>query len=890
MAADAEFYQIGAEEALRNLQSTKQGLSARDVSSRLEKFGPNKIAKEKKVHPIVIFISQFKSFLLGLLIFATIISFVLGFVLDAIVILSIVILNAVLGFVQEFRAERAAEALQKLAVLKATVRRDGHTKVISAEELVPGDVILLQTGDKVPADCRLLEISNLKVDESLLTGESVPVEKLVDRIGNSVPLAERKNCVFANTIMAYGKCTAVVFSTGARTEVGKIATLIQEAKPKPTPLQQKLSQLALYLGIGVVGIAAAIFGIGIVQGQDIFDLLLTSISLAVAAVPEGLPAVITITLALGMSRMAKANSIVRQLPAVETLGSCSYICTDKTGTLTKNEMTVKEIYVDDSLVNVSGEGYVPEGDFLLEGKKISATKVKELDLLLRTGALCNDAILEKEEAWSIVGDPTEGALMVLAAKAGLHKDDLLKLHPEIAELSFDAVRKRMSTINRVDNGYYVFTKGAADLLLDKCSSILKNGRVSKLSTADKNRILKQNESMASKALRVLGLAYKPMKTLPKKLSPEAIEEDMIFIGLVGMLDPPRPEAADAVRLAHSAGIRVSLVTGDHLATGLAIGKAVGLADENSRYLEGSQLDEMSDEQLAALADTIAIYARVSPEHKVRIVHALQSKKYIVAMTGDGVNDAPALKSADIGVAMGLKGTDVAKEASAMVLEDDNFATIVSAIKEGRVIYDNVKKFLRFLLSSNVGEVLTIFAASLIGLPLPLIAVQLLWMNLLTDGMPAVALSVDPADPDVMSRKPRSKEEPPIDRSMVSTIILVSVLMAVGTLLIFNYLLELGTSLVLAQSAAFTSLVLFQMFNVYSSRSQSASIFSLKGNKWLHLAVLSSILLQLAVLYIPQMQPLFGTSGLDLMTWGIIIAAASSVVIGAELKKLVFKTV
>jgi Ca2+-transporting ATPase len=889
MAADTEYYQITAEEALRKLVVSKRGLPESDARNRLDKFGLNKIAKKKKVSAAVIFFSQFKSVLLGLLIFATVISAALGFLLDAAVIVSIVVLNAVLGFVQEYKASKAAEALEKLAVLKATVVRDGKARVISAEELVPGDIVLLNAGDKVPADCRLLELANLKVDESLLTGESVPVEKFLDAIKKSAPLAERKNCVFANTIVTYGKCTAVVFSTGASTEVGKIASLIQEVKQKETPLQKKLSQLALYIGIAVAVIAALVFGVGLLQGQKVFELLLTSISLAVAAVPEGLPAIITITLALGMSRMAKAKAIVRQLPAVETLGNCSFICTDKTGTLTKNEMTVKEIFADDTVVEVTGEGYEPEGNFLLEGKRIDAKKVRELELMLRIGALCNNAVLEKyDSGWEIVGDPTEGALIVLAAKAGLQKDELLKMHPQVAELSFDASRKRMSTIHKFGGEHFVFTKGAADMLLDRCSKVLEKGKVRKLTDKQKANILKQNGAMASKALRVLGLAYKPLKEFPKKSHPDIIEKDLIFVGLVGMMDPPREETIGSIKQARAAGIKVSMVTGDHLSTGLAIAKFVGLATAESKVMEGSQLESLSDKELEAVADTIAVYARVSPEHKVRIVQALQSRGYIVAMTGDGINDAPALRFADIGIAMGLKGTDVAKEASAMVLEDDNFATIVSAVKEGRIIYDNIKKFLRFLLSSNVGEVLTIFAASLLGLPLPLIAVQLLWMNLLTDGMPAVALSVDPADPDVMSRLPRKKDEPPIDKRMISTVVLVSVLMALGTLWIFNYLLERNASLEFAQSAAFTSLVLFQMFNVYSSRSQSVSAFRLGTNKWLHIAVLSSLLLQFAVLYVPQLQPLFGTEALDSRTLLMILGVASTGLLAVEVKKMIRK--
>jgi Ca2+-transporting ATPase len=875
------------EEVLSQLNTSRRtGLTSHEAQKRLRKYGQNKLEKKKELSPLIIFARQFKSFLIAILIVAAVISAFIQYFIDTAVILSIVILNAVLGFVQEYRAEKALAALEKLVALEARVIRGEHEIKIPATELVPGDIIVLEQGYKVPADARLIEAINLKVNEASLTGESLPVAKHTDLVKENAVVAERKNCIFSSTIITNGRALAVVTSTGMSTEVGKIAELIKEAEERATPLQRKLVGVARTLGIAIILICTIIFGFGVFRGLPAFDMFLTAISLAVAAVPEGLPAVITITLAIGLERMAKYKAIIRKLPAVETLGSCSIICTDKTGTLTKNEITVRQLYTNEQLIDVSGEGYSPRGEFASRGRKITAKKDMHISLLLKIGALCNGASLYEENGqWNITGDPTEAALVVAAAKAGLMKDELKEKYAEISEFSFDAVRKRMSTVHKHEEGIFAFVKGAPDMLLERCSHIFAQGKVRSFTAEDKKKILQANEQMAGKALRVLAMAYKKIPKL-EKFAVEDVESDLIFVGLAGMIDPPRPEVKEALAECKSAGIKVCVVTGDHKLTAAAIAQELGLMEPDSRIIDGEELEHMSDEELEEIADKVAIYARVSPEHKVRIVDALQSKGYIVAMTGDGVNDAPALKDADIGIAMGIMGTDVAKEASDMILQDDNFSTIVSAIKQGRGIYDNIKKFLRFLLTSNVGEVAAIFAASLIGLPLPLIAVQILWMNLLTDGLPAIALAVDPIESDIMKRQPRDTKEAAIDKNMISTIILVSIIMSAGTLLIFNFELQKGAELPVARAMAFSTLVIFQMFNVFNSRSQTKSIFKdLLTNKWLIGAVASSILLQVAVVNIPFFNSLFGTASLSAVQWLQIVAVSASVLVIVEIKKL-----
>ena len=876
MATDRDWYQMSASEVISVLNSSRRtGLNDKEVAERQKKYGPNIIARKKKINPLLIFINQFKSFLIALLLVAATISIIIGHYIDAVVIITIVIMNAIIGFSQEYRAERAVEALKALAAPKARVIRNGKEIKIAASELVPGDIIIVEQGDKVPADARLIEAVNLKVDEAALTGESVSVTKDIAIIRKRALVAERKNMIFMNTIVTNGRAIAIVTDTGLNTEVGRIARLIEEAEIKETPLQKKLANVARILGIATIVICAIIFTTGILRGLELFDMFLTSISLAVAAVPEGLPAIITITLAIGLERMAKRKAIIRRLPAVETLGSCNIICTDKTGTLTKNEMTVRKLYVNGKIIDVTGEGYIPKGYFHVQGKKVDPLKDKHMHLLLHIGALCNGANLYEEDGrWKITGDPTEAALIVLAAKAGLLKETMLKHYPHISELSFDAKRKRMSTIHKHENEILAFVKGAPDIMLTRCTHILKDGQVRRLTSAEKRKILSVAEQMADQALRVLGMAYKKVPTTLKKYTIENIENELIFVGLTGMIDPPRPEARAALKRCKQAGIKVSIVTGDHKKTAAAIARELGLVDSNAKIINGEELDQMSDQELEKIADKIAVYARVSPEHKMRIVRALQKKGYVTAMTGDGVNDAPALKQADIGVAMGLAGTDVAKEAADMVLEDDNFATIVSAVQEGRGVFDNIKKSIAFLLSGNIAEIMIIFVAVLAGLPLPLLAVQILWINLVTDGLPALALSADPISEYVMRRKPRPLKES-VFHGLRAYLVEYPIILFIGALALFWWFLS-SHNIAYAQTAVFTSVVIFEMFQAFSCHSLDAPIIKARPfvNKWLLTSALIAITLQIAIVNIPFLQEIFHTTSLNLKDWLIIFAFSS----------------
>jgi len=854
MATERPYYQMSPEEVLSSLHSSRRtGLHDKEVTERRSKYGRNVIARKKKINPITIFLNQFKSFLIALLIVAAAISAAIGHYVDSTIIFIIVIMNAVIGFTQEFRAEKAVEALEKLAAPKARVIRNGKEIKIPAADLVPGDIIILEQGDKVPADARLLEAINLKLDESALTGESVPVSKDIILIRKKVVVSERKNIIFMNTVVTNGRATAIIIGTGMNTEVGKIAKLIEEAEIKQTPLQKKLAGVARTLGIATIVITA----------------------ITVAAVPEGLPAIVTITLALGLERMAKKQAIIRRLPAVETLGSCNIICTDKTGTLTKNEMTVRKLYANGHIIEVTGEGYAPKGTFQIKGKTFDPLKDKHSHMLLHIGALCNGANLYEEKGkWKITGDPTEAALIVLAAKTGLTREILLKKHPNISELSFDSKRKRMSTIHKHEKETIAFVKGAPDILIEYCSHILKDGVVRKLTSADKKEILKADEDMAKDALRILAMAYKKVPEGTRKFTVENIENNLIFVGLTGMIDPPRAEAKDAIKKAEKAGIKVSMVTGDHKTTAEAIAHELGLMTKESRIIEGAELSKMSDSELEKIVDKVSVYARVTPEHKIRIVNALQKKKYIVAMTGDGVNDAPALKQADIGVAMGIAGTDVAKEASDMILEDDNFDTIVDAIQEGRGVFENIKKSIAFLLSGNIAEIMIIFAAVLAGLPLPLLAVQILWINLVTDGLPALALSADPISPYVMEQKPRDRKES-VFHGLRAYLVEYPIILFLGAMMLFWWFLG-NQDIAYAQTAVFTSVVVFEMFQAFSCHSLREPIIKVKPivGKWLLIAAAIAIVLQIALVHVPLLQGIFHTTALSLKHWLMIFAFSS----------------
>ncbi|MBI2076609.1 MAG: calcium-transporting P-type ATPase, PMR1-type [Candidatus Aenigmarchaeota archaeon] len=870
-----EPYQLEAKDVFKLLGSSGKGLEDKEVAARIEKYGYNELAEAEKTPQLVLFLDQFKSVLIAVLLAATITSAVLGEVLDAIVIFSIVIMNAFLGFFQERKAERALEALKRISAPQATVIRNGKQKIVASREIVPGDMILLKVGDKVPADARIIEEMNLKCDESVLTGESEPVKKSANRIKREAPVAERTSIVFSGTSVVYGHCAAISTATAMNTEFGRIARLLQVSEEQ-SPLQQKMEVLGKQIGIMVLIISAIVFMAGMALGGNILQMFLTSVALAVAAIPEGLPAVVTITLAIGLQRMAKRNAIIRKLPAVETLGSTSIICSDKTGTLTANEMTVRKIFVSQKVIDVTGEGYSTDGKFLISGQETNA----DAGMLLKTGLYCNDAELE-----SRIGDPTELALLVSAQKAGF-EDERVK-NKRVDEIPFESERKMMSVAYAIGNKRTAFTKGAVEAVLEKCSHIWRNGKIKRLTAGEKEFILEANHKFASSALRVLAFAFKELEAKEK-----LTEKNLVFAGLQAMIDPPRSEAKDAIAKCKQAGISVVMITGDHKDTAVAIAKELELIDGEERALTGEELDKLDEKAFLAVVEDVSVYARVSPEHKVRITGALKEKGHIVAMTGDGVNDAPALKKADIGIAMGITGTDVSKEASDMVLTDDNFSSIVSAVEEGRGVYDNIKKFVYYLLSANIGEVLIIFVAILIGLfsgsaVLPLVPVQLLWINLLTDGLPALALGVEPKEPDIMKRRPRNPGEKVLNRHSAKFVLLVGILFSAATLLLFY--MELPSGVQHARTIAFTTIVVTELFIALSMRSSQPLLkIGLFSNKKLLLAIASSFVLQLAVIYVPVFDAVFETTEPTLDDWLPIFAVSLAILFILEIRKYVLK--
>jgi len=895
------------DETMKQLNTESTGLSQEEAQKRLQQYGTNELQKEKGTSAIKLFIEQFEDLLIVILLIATGLSIYLGEITDAIVIIAIVLACAILGFVEEFRSEKALEALKKMTAPTAMALRDGKEVKVQTSELVPGDIVLLYTGDKIPADSRLLESFNLKVDEASLTGESSPVTKDVTPLPEETPINDRRDIVFTGTVVVYGRGKAVVTSTGMTTEFGKIAKMVQVTEEEETPLEKRMASVGKLIGILSIAVCLVVAFIGIIEGRNILDMILWGISLAVAAVPEALPAVVTGALALGMYRMAKVNTIVRRLPAVETLGCTSVICSDKTGTMTKGEMTVQRIYVNDQAIKVSGVGYEPEGDFLLEDKKVEPTD-ENLRTLLKIAVLCNDSKLEKEtetERWKIKGDPTEGALVVTAAKAGLWKEELEQEAPRIGEIPFSSERKRMTTVHLVSGQKKVaFMKGAPEIVLDKCTKVYADSKVRKMTAEDKTEILQVTEAMAMQALRNLGFAF---RELPESVTTfdDKIEKDMTFVGVMGMIDPPREEVKDAIYLCKKAGIRVVMVTGDHRLTAVAVAEELNLLSENElegKVLTGEEMDKISDDQLGEMVENVVIYARVSPEHKMRIVKAWKSKQQVVAMTGDGVNDAPALKMADIGVSMGITGTEVTKEASDMVLTDDNFASIVKAVKEGREIYGNIKKYLTYLLRCNVMEILVMFIA-MIGVPylagtheveagsvVALTAIQLLWVNLTTDGLPAIALGVDPGDPDLMERKPRDPNESVWTTDVKLYLILTPILMT--ALLLYGYFMYqpwLGPAQLLeARTQLLTAMILMELANAISARSLKYPVFKVGifKNKFLWYAVLSSFGLQLLVLYTPGLQSLFGVHSPELIDWAYAILFTAITFCSLEIGKYI----
>ena len=880
------YYNLSISDTIKSIDTSQTGLTEEEARQRLEKYGVNELKQRDKISPFQILIRQFISTIVFILLAALVISLLIGEKLDAIVISTIVVLNGVFGFVQEFKAEKAIEALRKLTALKAKVIREGKETEIDSRELVPGDIILLETGSKVPADARLIDIAAFQVDEASLTGESVPSNKITGPLDNDILVNDQENMVFMGTIVTKGHAKAVVTGTGMNTEIGKIADMVQEAEEKLSPLQVKLKKFGKWLGFVTIGICVVVFGVGILREYlttDLFEtsfaveMFLASVALAVAAIPEGLPAIVTISLAFGVRRMAGRNALIRKLPAVETLGCTNIICSDKTGTLTKNEMTIKEILFNNTLIEVTGDGYTPEGKFVREGNE--EVDISSLELLFRSSTLCNDSRLNHNERWEIFGDPTEGALLVSAGKAGFKKSEMENRFPRIDEIPFDSERKCMTTIHRVNEENIAYIKGAPDVILNNCKYISINGQVKDITGENKKKILDVNQEMANKALRVLGFAC---KSLTEKYTPEPeeVETDLTFIGLQAMIDPPREEVRESITRCRSAGISTVVITGDHKLTAIAITKELGMFKEGDKALSGEELDKLSDDKLDEIVENIVICARVSPEHKVRILNALKKRGHIVAMTGDGVNDAPALKNSDIGVAMGITGTDVAKEASDMVLTDDNFASIVNAVEEGRGIYNTIKQFVQYTLSSNLGEILVVFLAILIGWPLPLIAIQILWVNLLTDGLPGLALGLDPFSKDIMNKPPRNRDENIISRDVINNILIVGSVMGTGTLLMFY---GYGIESVKAKSIAFTTLVMFQLFNVLTYRAKNFKI-DFKTSKYLTGSVVISILMQFAVLYTP-LNVAFKTVPLGLVDLIKIFLVSGSLYLILESRKM-----
>jgi len=896
LKTNSNCYNLETPEALAALNSSPNGLSQAEATERLAQYGPNELVKKEKISPWVIFLEQFKSVLIIILLIAVVLSAILGEVTDAILIGVIVLFACGLGFVQEYRAERAMEALKKMAAPTASVLRDGEETEITASKLVPGDIIILRTGDRIPADSRLIEAVNLRTEEAPLTGESVPVEKTDQAISGEVSVGDRKNMVFTGTAAVYGRGTAVVATTGMSTEFGKIASMLQEVKTERTPLQINLDRLGKYIGIGALILCFVLAGLGVTKGHEILEMFIWGVALAVAAVPEALPAVVVISLALGVRRMVKRNALMRRLPAVETLGSTTFICSDKTGTLTQDQMTIRRIFVSGKPLDVTGVGYEPKGEFYLDNAVVAPGQNTDLETLLRVSSLCNDTSLTSVDGvWDIKGDPTEGALVVAAAKAGLWQKELNSQFPRIGEIPFSSETKRMTTMHNTPEGKVAYSKGAPEVILDSCRYVLTNGKERELTEKDKEVALSTAQTMAGDALRVLGMAY---KKLPENTAINAdIERDMIFAGLAGMIDPPREEVKGAVKLCDQAGIKSVMITGDHKLTAVAIAKELGILKEGGTALTGAELDDMSDKEFEALVEKVEVYARVSPAHKLRVVEALAKKGHVVAMTGDGVNDAPALKKADIGVAMGITGTDVTKEAAAMILTDDNFASIVSAVEEGRGIFGNIKKYLMYLLSSNIGEILlmagAILLGPLIGLPygaIPLIAVQILFVNLVTDGLPAIALSVDPADQDIMMQKPRPRGEGIFTKPVLVLMVVGGVWSMIVNMWIFKWALDTGKGMIEAQCLCFLTLIIIQFFKAYNFRSDRKSIFQIGmfNNKWLNLSVLSQIVLLVIIIEIPFFHELFNTYSLSALEWLISIVAAGSVFPVLEIVKAIIR--
>ncbi len=945
------WHTLSSQDVLQHLGVAENGLTTGEAQKRLEQYGLNQLTEAPRPGFLAMLWDQLKDFVVMLLIIASVISVLLGETIDAAVIMSIVVLNAVLGIVQERRAEEALAALKKLAAPEAHILRDGQRVTVPSRELVPGDVVYLEAGNFIPADVRLLEAVNLRVEEASLTGESLPVQKNATmQLDPGAPLGDRKNTAFMGTTVAYGRGRGVVTSTGMKTQLGLIATMLQTVETEETPLQRRLDELGKTLSIAALILVAVVFVVALINqtaigelftaplayvseyAKEITEVFIIAVSLAIAAVPEGLPAVVTISLALGMQEMIKRHALIRKLSSVETLGSATVICSDKTGTLTQNEMTVTRLWADGQFIGVTGTGYGTKGEFQTNGKTADLKKFPAILTTLWLGVLNNDAeINDQGETIRVVGDPTEAALIVAAEKAGALHENLDEAYPRENEVPFDSERKRMITIHSVSapkpddpspfhnethkDWRVIAVKGAPDVVLKLCQHYqTMDDKSAPMDEAARKRILDANDAMTRDALRVLGVAYRVVPKIEGEISAEKLEQELVFVGLMGMIDPAREEVKTALAVAKHAGIRTVMITGDYPNTARAIAEAIGLLRPGKKVMTGAELDAISDAQLTAVIEDTDVFARVSPEHKMRIVDALQANDEVVAMTGDGVNDAPAIKRADIGVAMGITGTDVAKETADMVLTDDNYASIVSAVEQGRIIYGNIRKFVFFLLSSNVAEIMIIFLATLAGLPAPLTAIQLLWLNLITDGAPALALAMEKGDPDIMERRPRPKNEPIINASM-RTGIIVQTFAQTGAVLTafvlgllwelehigigipadmnwFSFLLSFDwktidlDALHTAETMAFITLSLCELFRAYTVRSERASLFQIGvfSNKWMQYAVGLSITLLLLVCVVPFLQNIFNTHWMTAREWSVVLGVAIIPAIAEEITK------
>ena len=908
-----KWHSFDIKEIFEKLDTSSRGLTEEQAKKRLLKYGPNQIEEEEPISKLKILLEQIKNPIIYIILITALVTFIFQKYTDTLVIGVVILFNTTIGFVQEYKAESSLKALKLMVSPECDVIRDCPQEGmcvemrIKAREVVPGDILLLEGGDKVPADARIIEAINLEIDESMLTGESISVRKVSRTYDEGALVADRKNMAYAGTVVTYGRAKAVIVETGMNTEIGKIAELIKSTEKEKTPLQLKLVTLVKFLGFLALFSSLLTFLIGFFQGIALYEIFFFAVASAISAIPEGLPVVMTITLSIGVNKMARRKAIIRKLSAVDTLGAATIICTDKTGTLTTNQMTARKIFVDNQIIEVTGVGFNLEGKFILNDKEIEEDIIKSLDLLLHNAALCNNArlrshVLENDERrWEIYGDPTEGALLVLAAKKQIHREELEENYTRIDEIPFSSKSKYMITFHKnLSNKINVYLKGAPEVVLELCSSITANDQIKELTPKEEEHINEVNLKMAENGLRNLAFASQIIEEDQIEYFKNAIEKGekkLMFLGLVGMIDPPRPEVPMAIDMCKQAGIKVIMATGDHKVTAEVIGREIGLYQEGFYILTGKDLEEMSDKELDEKIENISIFARVSPVDKYKIVSSLKRKNHIVCMTGDGVNDAPALKMADVGIAMGISGTEVAKEASEMVLTDDNFSSIVSAVEEGRVIFQNIRKVVKYLVCTNIGEDATIMIALLL---LPLLfgelfliftPIQILWVNLVTDGILDVTLAMEGKESDIMAQPPRNPQEPIFNREILFNILFVGTIMMIGTFCMFVYGLN-EYNLMKARTLAFTTMAMFQVFNSLNCRSRTKSVFELGffTNKYLFGAILTSIVLQVGAVYLPFFNTLIGTTPLLIHNWVLIVLVASSVFIGDELRNLIRKTV